>query len=39
VKTIHVHTDVDAGSFQTLPGPISYKDAVRILLNTPLPAG
>jgi hypothetical protein len=37
VKTIHVHTDVEAGSFQTLPGPIGYQDAVRMLLNTPPP--
>ena len=38
VKTIHVHANVEAGSFQTLPGPIGYQDAVRMLLNTPLPA-
>lgn len=37
VKTIHVHTNVEAGSFQTLPGPIGYQDAVRMLLDTPLP--
>lgn len=37
VKTIHVHTNVEAGSFQTLPGPIGYQDAVRMLLETPLP--
>lgn len=37
VKTIHVHTDVEAGSFQTLPGPIPYQDAIRMLLDTPLP--
>jgi len=37
VKTIHIHADVEAGSFQTLPGPISYQDAVRMLLDTPLP--
>ena len=37
VKTIHVHANVEAGSFQTLPGPIGYQDAVRMLLNTPLP--
>lgn len=37
VKTIHIHTDVQAGSFQTLPGPIPYQDAVRMLLDTPLP--
>lgn len=37
VKTIHIHTNVEASSFQTLPGPIGYQDAVRILLNIPLP--
>ncbi|HUZ95724.1 MAG TPA: hypothetical protein VMU57_12515, partial [Edaphobacter sp.] len=36
VKTIHVQTNVEAGSFQTLPAPIPYKDAVRMLLDTPL---
>lgn len=38
VKTIHVHSNVEAGSFQTLPGPIGYQDAVRMLLDTPPPA-
>lgn len=37
VKTIHVHSDVEAGSFQTLPGPIPYQEAIRMLLDTPLP--
>ncbi len=37
VKTINVNADVSAGSFQTLPGPISYQDAVQMLLDTPLP--
>lgn len=37
VKTIHIHTNVEASSFQTLPNPISYQDAVRMLLDTPLP--
>lgn len=37
LKTLHIHTDVEAGSFQTLPGPISYQDAIRMLLDTPLP--
>jgi hypothetical protein len=37
VKTIHIHTNVEASSFQTLPGPISYQDAIRMLLDTPLP--
>jgi hypothetical protein len=38
VKTLHIHTNVEASSFQTLPGPLSYQDAVGMLLNTPLPA-
>lgn len=37
VKTIHIHTNVEAGSFQTLTDPIGYQDAIRTLLNTPLP--
>lgn len=37
VKTIHVHTNVEAGSFQTLSVPMGYQDAVRMLLDTPLP--
>jgi hypothetical protein len=37
VKTIHVQTNVEAGSFQILPNPIPYQDAVRMLLDTPLP--
>lgn len=37
VKTIHIHSHIEASSFQTLPGPISYQDAIRMLLNTPLP--
>jgi hypothetical protein len=37
VKTIHVRTNVEAGSFQTVPNPIPYQDAVRMLLDTPLP--
>jgi hypothetical protein len=38
VKTLHIHTHIEAGSFQTMPGPVGYQDAVRMLLNTPLPA-
>lgn len=37
VKTIHVRTDVEAGSFQVMPGPLGYQDAVRMLLDMPLP--
>jgi hypothetical protein len=36
VKTLNVHSNVDANAFQTL-GPMSYQDAIRLLLNTPLP--
>lgn len=37
VKTVTVHADISASAFQTLPGPISYQDAIQMLLNTPLP--
>jgi hypothetical protein len=37
VKTLHVRTNIEAGSFQTLPGPLPYQDAVKMLLDTPLP--
>lgn len=37
VKTLNINTDVEAGSFQILPGPISYQDAVRMLLAPSLP--
>jgi hypothetical protein len=37
VKTVKVHEDVHASDFQTLPGPMSYQDAIHLLLNTPLP--
>ncbi|MEO6981887.1 MAG: hypothetical protein ABI072_02075 [Edaphobacter sp.] len=37
VKTVNVHANVEASSFQTLPGPMSYQDAIRLLLSTPLP--
>ncbi len=36
VKTLNVRANVDASAFQRLP-PLSYQDAVRMLLNTPLP--
>jgi hypothetical protein len=38
VKTLDVHANVDTEAFQTLPGPISYQEAIRMLLNTPLTA-
>lgn len=37
VKTVKVHEQVDASAFQILPGPMTYQDAIRVLLNTPLP--
>lgn len=37
VKTLNIKTDVDASNFQTVPA-MSYQDAIRMLLNTPLPA-
>lgn len=37
VKSLNINANVEAGSFQTLPGPIGYQDAIRILLDTPLP--
>lgn len=37
VKTMNVHENVEASSFQTLPSPMSYQDAIHLLLNTPLP--
>jgi hypothetical protein len=37
VKTLNVHTHVEASDYQTL-SPMSYQDAVRLLLDTPLPA-
>jgi len=36
VKTLNVHSNVEASGFQTL-GPMSYQDAIRLLLDTPLP--
>ena len=36
VKTIHVNSHVQASDFQTI-GPMSYQEAVHLLLNTPLP--
>lgn len=38
VKTVNINANVEAGSFQTLPDPIEYQDAIRILLDTPLPS-
>jgi hypothetical protein len=37
VKTISVNAEVHSLEFQQLPGPMSYQDAIHLLLNTPLP--
>ena len=37
VKTITVTSEVHSFDFQQLPGSMSYQDAIRLLLNTPLP--
>jgi hypothetical protein len=36
VKTLNLKADIDASNFQTI-GPMSYQDAVHLLLDTPLP--
>jgi len=36
VKTVKEHTDIDAADFKLLPAPVTYQEAVRILLATPL---
>ena len=36
VKTLSVHTNSSASGFQVI-GPMSYQDAIRLMLNTPLP--
>lgn len=36
VKSLNISTDIDASNFQHVPS-MSYQDAVRVLLNTPLP--
>lgn len=37
VKALKVHTNIDTSAFQILPGPLSYQDAIKLLLATPLP--
>lgn len=36
VKSLNINTDVDASNFQVVPS-MSYQEAVRLLLDTPLP--
>ena len=38
VKTVHVHEDVTASDFQKLPTAMTYQDAIKLLLSTPLPS-
>lgn len=37
VKTMNVHSQIEASEFQTLP-PMSYQDAIHLLLSTPAPS-
>lgn len=37
VKTLSVNTKIDVSNYQILPGPMSYQEAIRQLLATPLP--
>lgn len=36
VKTVQQHTDMDAADFKILPAPVSYQEAIHMLLATPL---
>ena len=36
VKTVQQHADIDAADFKILPAPVSYQEAIHILLATPL---
>jgi hypothetical protein len=36
VKTLNIHSSAKAGDFQIL-APMSYQDAIHLLLATPLP--
>jgi hypothetical protein len=36
VKTLNIHSTAKAGNFQTL-APLTYQDAIHLLLSTPLP--
>ncbi len=37
LKTLNVNTTIEASSFHTLPSALTYQDAIRLLLDTPLP--
>jgi hypothetical protein len=36
LKTVNVHTESTGSDFQAI-GPMSYQDAIRMMLDTPLP--
>lgn len=38
VKTLREDATIEASAFQPLPSPMSYQDAIRLLLTTPPPA-
>lgn len=38
VKTLREDATIEASAFQPLPGPMSYQDAIRLLLATPPPS-
>ena len=38
VKTMNIHTTIEAASFQPLPRPVSYQEAIHTLLDAPSPA-
>ena len=37
VKTLNVNNDYDASGYQIITEPMSFQDAIKLLLNTPLP--
>jgi hypothetical protein len=37
VKTLNVNNDYDASGYQLITEPMSFQDAIKLLLNTPLP--
>jgi hypothetical protein len=37
MKTLNVHDTIDADQFHILPNALSYQEAIRMLLDTPLP--
>jgi hypothetical protein len=37
VKTLNVNNDYDASGYEVISEPVSYQDAIKLLLNTPRP--